>query len=79
MMESTFEERLAVTLTLTIAGKAHKVIAGSIKRFALDLWSWGLEGEVEFLLTDNSHAGARRRIPCWPTSSSRTWSRCRSR
>ncbi len=56
-MESTFEERLAVTLTLTIAGKAHKIIAGSIKRFALELWSWGHEGEVEFLLTDNSARG----------------------
>jgi hypothetical protein len=57
MMERTFEERLAVTLTLTIAGKAHKVIAGSMKRFSLDLWSWGLEGEAEFLLTDNSAQG----------------------
>ena len=42
------KERLAVALTLTIAGKAHKIIAGSIKRVALDLWSWGFEGEVEF-------------------------------
>jgi hypothetical protein len=55
----TFQERLAVSLTLTIAGKAHKVVAGSIKRFALDLWSWGLEGELEFLLTDNSERGGQ--------------------
>jgi len=60
-MESTFEERLAVTLTLTIAGKAHKIIAGSIKRFSLELWSWGLEGEVEFLLTDNSARGGKEK------------------
>ena len=60
-MESTFEERLAVTLTLTIAGKAHQIIAGSIKHFSLELWSWGLEGEVEFLLTDNSARGGKEK------------------
>ncbi|HLM48349.1 MAG TPA: hypothetical protein VK458_31080, partial [Myxococcaceae bacterium] len=53
MMERTFEERLAVSLTLTINGKKHKIIAGSMKRFALELWSWGMEGEAEFLLTDS--------------------------
>ncbi|PTL85388.1 hypothetical protein DAT35_01320 [Vitiosangium sp. GDMCC 1.1324] len=58
-MERTFDERLAVSLTLTIGGKAHKVIAGSMKRFALDLWSWGLEGEAEFLLTDNQSQGGQ--------------------
>ena len=56
-METTFQERLAVTLTLTIAGKAHKIISGSIKRFSLDLWSWGLDGDAEFMLTDNSAQG----------------------
>ena len=60
-MESTFDERLAVTLTLTISGKAHKVVAGSMKRFALDLWSWGLEGEVDFLLTDNKASGGKEK------------------
>jgi hypothetical protein len=59
MMESTFDERLAVSLTLTIGGKSHEVIAGSIKRFVLDLWSWGLEGEVDFLLTDNQGRGGQ--------------------
>ncbi len=58
-MESTFDERLAVSLTLTIGGKSHEVIAGSIKRFVLDLWSWGLEGEVDFLLTDNQGRGGQ--------------------
>ncbi len=52
-MERTFQERLAVSLTLTINGKKHKIIAGSMKRFALELWSWGMEGEAEFLLTDS--------------------------
>jgi hypothetical protein len=60
-MESTFKERLAVTLTLTIGGKAHKIIAGNIKRFALDLGSWGFEGEVEFLLTDNQGRGGKEK------------------
>jgi hypothetical protein len=60
-MESTFEERLAVALTLTIGGKAHKIVAGSIKRFALELWSWGLEGEAEFLVTDNQGRGGKEK------------------
>ncbi|AKJ04093.1 hypothetical protein ATI61_101812 [Archangium gephyra] len=60
-MERTFDERLSVSLTLTIAGKAHEIIAGSIKRFSLELWSWGLEGEVEFLLTDNSAQGGKEK------------------
>jgi hypothetical protein len=60
-MMSTFQERLSVTLTLTIGGKAHEVIAGSIKRLTLDLWSWGLEGEVEFLLTDNQGRGGKEK------------------
>ena len=58
-MEHVFDERLVVTLTLAMGGKSHKVIAGSIKRFALDLWSWGWEGEVEFMLTDNSAQGGQ--------------------
>ncbi|WPB82037.1 hypothetical protein KYC5002_23355 [Archangium violaceum] len=61
MMERTFDERLTVLLTLTIGGKSHKIVAGSIKRFALDLWSWGLEGEVEFLLTDNQARGGKEK------------------
>ena len=60
-MGNDFQERLAVTLTLTIAGKAHKVIAGNIKRFALDLYSWGLEGEVDFLVTDNQGRGGNEK------------------
>ncbi len=60
-MERIFQERLSVSLTLTIDGKAHEIIAGSIKRFRLDLWSWGLEGEVEFLLTDNQARGGKEK------------------
>ncbi|WP_245814365.1 hypothetical protein [Cystobacter ferrugineus] len=61
MMERTFEDRLSVALTLTVGGVAHEVIAGSIKRVALELWSWGLQGEVEFLLTDNSAQGGQQK------------------
>ena len=59
MMERDFKDRLAIALTLTIAGKAHKVGAGSIKHFAFELWSWGLEGELEFVLTDNKAQGGQ--------------------
>ncbi|WP_224249595.1 hypothetical protein [Hyalangium gracile] len=65
-MDTTFQERLVVTLTLTIAGKAHEIIAGSIKRFTLDLWSWGLEGEVDFMLTDNSSQGGQNKDELLP-------------
>ncbi|MBN1209783.1 MAG: hypothetical protein JXB05_33345 [Myxococcaceae bacterium] len=59
MTQHIVNERLAVTLTLTIGGKAHKVIAGSMKRFSLELWSWGLEGEAEFLLLDTQGHGGQ--------------------
>jgi hypothetical protein len=58
-MAPSVQERLAVTLTLTIAGKTHKVIAGSMKHFSLDLWSWGHEGEAEFLLIDTQGRGGQ--------------------
>lgn len=56
-MAGTFEDRLSVSLTLTVGGVAHEIIAGSIKRLALEAWSWGFEGEVEFVLTDNKSQG----------------------
>ncbi|WP_395833403.1 hypothetical protein [Cystobacter fuscus] len=61
MMERTFEDRLSVSLTLTVEGTAHEVIAGSIKRVALELFSWGLQGEVEFLLMDNHAQGGQNK------------------
>ncbi|HEX8540038.1 MAG TPA: hypothetical protein VF664_21440, partial [Cystobacter sp.] len=61
MMERTFEDRLSVSLTLTVEGTAHEIIAGSIKRVALELWSWGLQGEVEFLLMDNHAQGGQNK------------------
>jgi hypothetical protein len=59
MTQQLVKERLAVTLTLTIGGKAHKIIAGSMKRFSLELWSWGFEGEAEFLLLDTQGRGGQ--------------------
>ena len=61
MMEPTFQERLAVALTLTIGGTAHRSSPADIKRFELELWSWGFEGEVEFLLTDNQGHGGKEK------------------
>lgn len=60
-MEHVFDERLVVTLTLAMGGKTHQVIAGGIKRLSLDLESWGWEGEVEFMLTDNSAQGGKEK------------------
>lgn len=57
-MESPPGERLSLSLTLTVGGTAHTFTGGHIKRFALELWSWGWEGELEFLLTDTqAHGG----------------------
>ena len=60
-MERTFEDRLSVALTLTVGDTAHEIIAGSIKRLALELRGWGLDGEVEFLLTDNTSQGGQQK------------------
>jgi len=66
-MANSFEERLVVSLTLTFAGgKTHKINPGSIKRFTLELWSWGFDGEVEFLLTDNSAHGGQEKDTLLP-------------
>jgi len=36
-MQGTFEDRLAVALTLTIAGKAHAIPPGNIQSLALQM------------------------------------------
>jgi hypothetical protein len=51
------QDRLAVSLTLTLGSTAHTIPPGSIKFFELELRSWGLEGRVEFLVADNQAAG----------------------
>jgi hypothetical protein len=60
-MGSELGERLSMSLTLTVGGNTHKVTAGHIKRFALQLWSWGWEGEIEFLLTDTKGRGGTQK------------------
>ena len=52
-----FQDRLAVSLTLTLGSTAHTIPQGNIKFFELELRSWGLEGRVEFLVVDNQAAG----------------------
>lgn len=60
-MERVFPDRLAVGLTLRMGGKSHVINAGHLKRFALELHSWGFEGEVEFVLTDNQGKGGQEK------------------
>jgi hypothetical protein len=52
-----FQDRLAVSLTLTLGTTAHTIAPGNIKSFELELHSWGLDGRVEFMVADNQAAG----------------------
>ncbi|NMO18633.1 hypothetical protein HPC49_12415 [Pyxidicoccus fallax] len=65
-MHGTFEDRLAVSMTLTIGGKAHVIPPGNIRSFALELHGWGLEGRVEFILTDNKALGGKQKDTLLP-------------
>jgi hypothetical protein len=60
-MQGTFEDRLAVSLTLTAGGQAHAIPPGNIQAFSLELHGWGLEGRVEFILTDNQSLGGKQK------------------
>ena len=60
MKEGAFSDRLVASLTVTLAGTAHTIPAGNIKAFELDLWSWGLEGRVEFLVADEAASGGQQ-------------------
>jgi hypothetical protein len=55
-----FQDRIAVSLTLTLGGTAHTIAPGDIKSFELELWSWGLEGRVEFIVSDSQAAGGQQ-------------------
>lgn len=59
-MAERFQDRLAVSLTLTIGGTAHTLAPGNIKSFELELRSWGLEGRVEFIVADNKGHGGQQ-------------------
>ena len=52
-----FDDRLAVTLTLTIGGTAHAIAGGSVRELALDLRGWGFSGSVAFLVQDGAAHG----------------------
>jgi len=53
-----FDDRLAVTLTLTIGGTAHAIPGGSVKELALDLQSYGFSGSLAFVVQDDqAHGG----------------------
>lgn len=60
-MQGTFEDRLAVSLTLTVGGKAHAIPPGNIQSLSLDMHGWGMEGQVEFILTDNKTLGGKQK------------------
>lgn len=50
-------EQLALTLTLTAAGKKFTITGGQIKRLQLALTSYGFSGEAEFVLGDDKKYG----------------------
>lgn len=56
-MGHTFSERLTASLTLTLAGREHRVAPGNVRSFELELKSWGLEGQVEFVVADKEPFG----------------------
>ncbi|RIZ65942.1 MAG: hypothetical protein D0531_07105 [Methylococcales bacterium] len=45
-----FTEDLATTLTLTISGKTYSIPEGNVKSLALDLYPYGYQGEVSFVV-----------------------------
>lgn len=60
-MRGPFQDRLTVSLTLTLGGKAHAIPPGDIKSFELELHSWGLEGSVEFIVADTQGHGGKQK------------------
>jgi hypothetical protein len=59
-MQGPFQDRLVVSLTLTIGGTAHAIPPGDIKSFELELRSWGLEGRVEFIVASTQGHGGQQ-------------------
>lgn len=56
--DAGFVDRLAVTLTLTIAGARHAIPGGSVKQLTFDLRSYGFTGELVFVIQDDlAHGG----------------------
>jgi hypothetical protein len=65
-MQGTFEDRLAILVTLTLGGKTHAIAAGNIQSFSLALHGWGAEGRVEFVLTDSKALGGTQKDTLLP-------------
>jgi hypothetical protein len=58
MMHATsFHERLAVELTLTIGGVEHVIPGGAVKHVELDLELYGFTGTIELVLQDDVEHG----------------------
>jgi len=57
MSATGFNDRLAVTVTLTVGGVAHAIPGGAVKRVELDLESYGFGGMIEFVLQDDATHG----------------------
>lgn len=57
MSATSFTDRLAIAVTLKIAGKQHEVPGGAVKRLALELEPYGFSGEVEFVVQDDAAHG----------------------
>lgn len=53
----SFEERLTLSLVLTISGVEHTIAGGAVKRIALELDPYGFTGFVEFVLLDDAAKG----------------------
>jgi hypothetical protein len=53
-----FSDRLRVTVKLTLAGTAHTIPAGNVRRLELELASYGFSGRIEFwLAADKAYGG----------------------
>ncbi len=57
MSATRFTDRLAVKLTLTIAGTKHVIPGGAVKRVELELEAYGFGGMIEFVLHDDAAHG----------------------
>lgn len=56
-----FDDRLAITLTLTAGGTAHAIAGGAVKELTLELSSYGFCGSLSFVLQDDTaHGGGFR-------------------
>ncbi|MCH9679847.1 MAG: hypothetical protein K0V04_00310 [Deltaproteobacteria bacterium] len=53
----TFEDRLAVSVSLTIAGTSHDFTGGGVPYVDLQLRGYGFSGTIELLVQDDTDAG----------------------